>query len=200
MGQKIDNSGYDPRTFGEEIFEHREVLLRIAFRRSRDWDMAEDLVQETFCRALANAQHFERGTHLRAWLITILKNLHLNQIRKAKRETVGLENVDASAPPVPASQPAHMDLLDAGRALQLLSDQHREIVEKAVHADSYEQMSNACNCKVGTVKSRLSRGRAALMELLSDNTRLPRHEIGSQNVARLQPANQNARTKRPMAA
>lgn len=130
-------------------------------------DRADDLVQDTLMRALANIHRFQRGTNLNAWLFTILRNLFHSEFRKRKRE---VEDPDGNYAANLVSRPeqgAHLDFEDFRAALAQLPDDQREaLLLVGASGFSYEEAAEICECAVGTIKSRVNRARTRLAEML----------------------------------
>jgi RNA polymerase sigma-70 factor (ECF subfamily) len=139
-----------------------------AFARSltQDADSADDLVQDTIVRAMDARQQFTPGTNFKAWMFTILRNLHVNGLRR-KYRTQPLDDVSASLHSVPAAQDSSLEYADLRRALAQLSHDQREVlVLVGATGFSYEEAAAICGCAVGTIKSRLSRARRELFRLM----------------------------------
>lgn len=154
--------------FGLQIEQQLPRLRRYARALTRDVVAADDLVQDCLARALAKRHLWQPGTDLRAWLFTILHNQHVNQVRRALREggAVMAEELDpmrASAP----SQTKSLELRDLERALgQLPQEQRAVILLVGLEAMRYEEVAQILDVPVGTVRSRLSRGRETLRQLM----------------------------------
>lgn len=149
--------------FEDAVVAETENLRRFALKRTRDAAMAEDLVQDTLVLALSNRKRFKMGTNIRAWLFTILKNAHLNQLRKDKGNCEYLDEMDSPGMSAAPAQESHMDLLDVKRRIASLPPIQRDtIMVHTFESASYEETARRCRCTLGTVKSRLSRARAAL--------------------------------------
>ena len=130
-------------------------------------ERADDLVQETLMKAWAKFDTFQEGTNLRAWLFTILRNEFYSQIRKRGREVEDAEGTYAARLASQPAQTGHMDMSDFREALaQLPSDQREALVLVGASGFSYEEAAEICDCAVGTIKSRVSRARTRLGELL----------------------------------
>ena len=124
-------------------------------------DVADDLVQETILKALAAEGRFRLGTNLRAWLMTILRNHWISELR-ARRHLVGPELRPESATIHPG-QLASVELSEVRAAIARLSPNHREIIAMVGGAGvELADAATICGCAVGTIKSRLNRARAAL--------------------------------------
>ena len=135
---------------------------------------ADDLVQDTLERAFNKLHLWKRGTDLRAWLFTVMHNVHVNQIR-GRREHATLD-ADALEIPVRATQEVGLEVRDMERALGRLPVEQREVLLLVVLEDmSYDETATALGIPIGTVMSRLSRARdklRALMEGLPASGRL----------------------------
>ena len=131
-------------------------------------DRADDLVQETLLRALANINSFEPGSNMPAWLFTILRNLFRSEYRKRRRE---VEDADGTYAQTLKSQPeqvGHVEFQEFRTALaQLPADQREALILVGASGFSYEEAAEICGCAVGTIKSRVNRARARLADMLS---------------------------------
>lgn len=130
-------------------------------------DIAEDLAQEALLRAWRARASFEAGTNLKAWLFTILRNAFYSHARRAWREdhwdADAAENIEAP----PDKQDWTIELSDTARALRSLPDEQREaIILVGAGGFSYEEAAKICCSPIGTVKSRVARGRSALLATL----------------------------------
>ena len=135
----------------------RGVALRIAKS-----DAAEDLLQDGIVRALAHADQFDEGTNLVAWVGFIMRNRWFSQGRRAFRS---VQMADGQAEAVPAPPNAHhvAELREAIGALDYLPREQREaLIAIGLDEGSYEDAAEALGCEVGTMKSRVHRGREAL--------------------------------------
>jgi RNA polymerase sigma-70 factor, ECF subfamily len=142
-------------------------LRRFARYVVRDVDRADDLVQECLMRAIAKLHTWTPGTNLRAWLFVILKNCHINDVRR-QRPTSEMPT-DHPLLNVPANQDSHINLLEVRDAYLRLSEEHREVLLLvAIEGLQYEEAATVLNVPLGTVRSRLSRARQALRDALSD--------------------------------
>src|SRR5271166_2434201 len=147
----------------------REIprLRRYARALTRNADRADDLVQDTAVRAIAKADLWQQGTDIRAWLFTIMHNQHVNMVRRALREeaTVDIEQVSSSL--VAATDPeAGLHLRELQGALARLPVEQREVVLLVgLEGMAYETAAQNLGVPIGTVRSRLSRGRDQLRKL-----------------------------------
>ena len=149
------------------IIEHIPRLRRYARSLVGDRYVAEDLVQDTLERAWNKSYLWRPGSDLRAWLFTIMHNVFVNEARRRRYE---IEQPMEELPlvPVRGSQSEQLELRDVDRALRSLPvDQREVLLLVAVEQLTYEEVSNALGIPIGTVMSRLSRGRERLRELLA---------------------------------
>jgi RNA polymerase sigma-70 factor (ECF subfamily) len=157
-----------------EIFDRiaQEIpkLRRYARALMRDPAASDDLVQDALTRALSKAHLWQEGTDLRAWLFTILHNQYVNQVRRGVREgiSVVLSETETRLTAGP-SQQARLQLRDLDRALAKLPAEQRDVILLAgIDGLSYEEMAAIMEVPVGTVRSRLSRGRDALRTMMGE--------------------------------
>jgi RNA polymerase sigma-70 factor (ECF subfamily) len=139
-------------------------LRRYSRALTRDTQRADDLVQDTLLRALMKQDRWEPGTNLRAWLFTLMHNQYVNNVRRANREAGTIDIDDVSASLVATTDPtASRQLYELERALgQLAAEQREVILLVGLEGFSYEDAAKILAVPVGTVRSRLSRGREAL--------------------------------------
>jgi RNA polymerase sigma-70 factor (ECF subfamily) len=134
----------------------------------QDQTRADDLVQSCLMRAIAKQHLWQPGTNLRAWLFTILHNAHVNDVRRSVREGVNVSIEDAA--PLLTIQSNAIDALqlrDLERGLgKLASEQRQVILLVGLEGMRYEEVASILDIPVGTVRSRLSRGREQLRILL----------------------------------
>jgi RNA polymerase sigma-70 factor (ECF subfamily) len=132
-------------------------------------DRADDLVQETMVRAYANIDKFQPGTHLAAWLFTILRNQFRSEYRKRKREVEDADGHHVESLTANPEQFGKVEFNELHSALAMLPAEQREaLILVGASGFSYEEAAAICECAVGTIKSRLSRARTRLLELLSE--------------------------------
>jgi RNA polymerase sigma-70 factor (ECF subfamily) len=152
--------------FEQEALPHRQALLATARRLTGRADLAEDLVQETFLRALRSAHRYRPGSNARAWLYRILERTRLDGLRDRFRRppTVTLEDE-------PSVAPSQLRLFSGGdgleKALGRVPEPFRSaVVLRDVKELSYEEIAQTLGVPVGTVMSRIHRGRALLRAAL----------------------------------
>jgi RNA polymerase sigma-70 factor (ECF subfamily) len=169
--------------FERDVLPYLDRIYPAALRMTRNPADAEDLVQETFTRAYASFHRFEPGTNVKAWLYRILTNTFITTYRKRQRELRSTATGDlVDRPPSAAELPSHSGLTsaesvalqrlpdpDIQHALHRLPEDFRIAVYLAdVEGYAYKEIADITGAPVGTVTSRLHRGRRLLRELLQD--------------------------------
>jgi RNA polymerase sigma-70 factor, ECF subfamily len=140
-----------------------------AFARSlaSNSHQADDLVQGAILRGLSASRQFTPGTHIRAWLFTILRNVFFTQWRSPASRQLALDDCIGHLPVNPAGQEANLEFCDFRRAFaQLVPEQREALMLVGAAGMDYETAAAVCGCAVGTVKSRVSRGRAIVKSLM----------------------------------
>jgi len=171
----------EQRDFERQALEHARPLYGLALRMTRRPSDAEDLVQETYLRAFRFSERFEPGTNLKAWLFRILTNTFINKYRRAAKERDLVEGAqqdavrqqlvpDGSALPFVDPENTLVDRFmsdEVAAALEQVPVDFRAVVLLAdVHDFSYKEIAQMLDCPVGTVMSRLYRGRRILQQIL----------------------------------
>ena len=180
----VDTGGGLADTFEADALSYLDALYRTGLRMTRSETEAEDLVQETYIRAFRFKEQFEPGTNLKAWLFRILTNTFINQFRRRKTrpQTTELDDVDESAlyrhmtgssAASSASQPENVVLdrvvdSEVTEALEELPVKFRTVVLLDAEGFSYKEMAGMLQIPIGTVMSRLHRGRKFLQKRLYD--------------------------------
>ena len=150
-----------------EVVELIPALRAFARTFCQRPEEADDLVQETLTKALANLDKFEPGTRLKSWLFTIMRNTFCTRFKKSSRETVGLPEAVTAKLTTEASQEWSVQAEEVRRALNRLPEHHREMLVLIVMlGERYEDAAEICGCAVGTIKSRINRARNKLQEIL----------------------------------
>ena len=152
---------------------HRDIeallpnLRRYALSLTHDVTAADDLVQECVARALAKLHLWTAGTDLRAWLFMILHNQYISQVRRAARDgkTVEWSECKPALTCLP-QQIEYLEVRELERAITLLPEEQRiAVLRVGLTRESYDEIASACDVPVGTIRSRLSRGRSTLRKL-----------------------------------
>lgn len=169
------DAGADNSEIIARIEQEIPRLRRFARAMVRDATLADDLVQDCLERALGRLHLWTPGTNLRAWLFTILRNVHINGIRR-RQTFVDIDDLEFRSMGETGSQIVRLELRDLRYALQLLPSEQREVVLLVgLEGVSYGEAAEILDVSIGTVKSRLSRGRRVLRELM-DGKRSPRDQ------------------------
>lgn len=168
------------------VLEHCDMLYAVALSLTRNPTEAEDLTQNTLVKALRFHDKFREGTYIKAWLLTILRNTFINEYRRRARRPAFVELTGAEAAPEITPErdpPKAVQGPDASELLELLDDSVRRALESLPHdfriavimADleerSYKEIADVMDCPIGTVMSRLFRGRRLLREQLEEYAR-----------------------------
>jgi RNA polymerase sigma-70 factor (ECF subfamily) len=152
---------------------HREIealvprLTRYARALTRDVGAADELVQDCIGHALGKIHLWEKGTDLRAWLFTILHNRHVSLVRRAARERASIELQKCRPRPTSApDQVTRLELRDLQRAFAKLPEEQRSVILLVgLEGMGYNEAASIVNVPVGTVRSRVARGRESLRVL-----------------------------------
>jgi RNA polymerase sigma-70 factor (ECF subfamily) len=157
--------------FHQLVTEQIPPLRRYARALTSNRDRADDLVQDTLARALVKEHLWQPGTNLRAWLFTIMHNQNVNTVRHGVRDAAAVDVETVSATLIAPTDPsASRQLRELERALSRLPlGQRQVILLVGLEGMSYEDAAAILRIPVGTVRSRLSRGRGTLRELLDMN-------------------------------
>lgn len=165
-------------SFADEALSHIDTLYRGAVRLTRNPEQAQDLVQDTYVRALRYQHSYERGTNMKAWLFAIMRNLFWDRFRGSRPEDVSLDDLgdfalydtlkETSA--IPESQVLDRIAADeVVKAVEQLPALHREVVLLVdVEGFSYKDAARVLGVPIGTVMSRLHRARQHLQKSLYD--------------------------------
>ena len=171
---EIEESSEEQAALSDDDFK-RELTAVIphlrAFGRSLSGsrDLADDLVQETLMKAWAARSRFQAGTNMRAWTFIILRNHFLSQMRRSRFKGEWDELVADRLLSAAAGQDKQIELADLQRALMQLPQSQREaLVLVGAGGFAYEEAAEICGVAVGTIKSRVARGRAALEQIFEE--------------------------------
>jgi RNA polymerase sigma-70 factor (ECF subfamily) len=171
----------DPSRFEEEALVHADALYGAALRMTRDRADAEDLLQETFLKAFRAYDRFEAGTNLRAWLFRILTNTYISTYRTRQREPqmTDVDDVEdlylyrrlAASGLSRSAEDAALDRLTAPEVLAALEDLPEQfrlaVLLSDVEQFSYKEIAEITEVPIGTVMSRIHRGRKLLQRALA---------------------------------
>lgn len=180
--------------FQKEAMVHIDSLYNFALRMTGDPEDANDLVQETYMKAYRFFESFEKGTNCKAWLFRILKNSYINKYRKESKEpdkvdydeikefyhTVKHSSLDSND----MQEKIFGELLDdeVARALESLPEDFKEVVQLCdIEGFTYEEIANMVDCPIGTVRSRLHRGRKILRDKLMEYAKQHGYKINPED-------------------
>jgi RNA polymerase sigma-70 factor (ECF subfamily) len=173
----VSNTPSAAPALAEQAMAHLDELYSLARHLCGNPSDAEDLVQDTYARALAGAARFEDGSNLRAWLFRILRNCFIDQARRRKivRKIVlevPDEAIDTKVPEMwdaaALDQLRYLTASEVGRAIAALPIEFRFVVLLDVEGFSEAETAEILRCAPGTVKSRLSRAKARLRAVLQE--------------------------------
>lgn len=169
-------------TVQEQMLELEPNLRAFAMSMCGSADKADDLVQETLLRAITKIDTFQPGTNLGAWLTTILRNCFLSELRKRRNEIEDADGVYSHALRAAPEQESALEFKEFRAALGEIPFNQREALLLVGAAGlSYEDAAAVCQATVGTIKSRINRGRSRLASLLAIESV---DEIGSDKQTR----------------
>ncbi len=159
------------RTDATAVVQIIPALRAFARTFCRDPNDADDLVQETLTKAIASLDSFEPGTRLKSWLFTIMRNTFYTKIKVATRESPGAMDCVSAQPISAASQEWSIRGQEVRDAINKLPRSHREVlVLVGMLGMSYEETAAICGCAIGTIKSRLNRAWANVLEALGEES------------------------------
>jgi RNA polymerase sigma-70 factor (ECF subfamily) len=171
----------------DELFAHAATLRKFALSLCGAMDRADDLVQDTFLRAIVSYDSFRPGTNLAAWLTTILRNRFREDYRKRQREVEDVDGYYAERQKSEPEQIARFQLAEFRVAFETLPpEQRRALSLVGASGLSYDDAAALCGCAAGTIKSRVHRARSRLADLLSIDSS---EDFGPDKVTRATIAN-----------
>jgi RNA polymerase sigma-70 factor (ECF subfamily) len=155
----------------KQIVALMPVVRRFAMRFERSATDVDDLTQDTMLKALAHMDQFQPGTNIKSWLFTIARNTYCTKYKIRQRFTL-CENVEiaTSGRAVQSSQEWALRATEVSKAISALDADKRQVLLMVTNGDSYEHIAEVCGCELGTIKSRIARARAAVMEALGEDT------------------------------
>jgi RNA polymerase sigma-70 factor (ECF subfamily) len=180
------------RSFEEEAIPHMKLLYNYALRMTGNQLEADDLLQDTYLRAFRFFHKFEKGTNCKAWLFRIMKNCYINKYRKNKKEPTKVDYEDVQnfydsirsevVDPNDLEFKVFSNLLDDDlmNALNSLQDDYKTVVILCdLEGLSYEEIAEFLDCPIGTVRSRLHRGRKILQKKLVEYAKSRGYKVES---------------------
>jgi RNA polymerase sigma-70 factor (ECF subfamily) len=170
--ERFDDGVETPKTRPDDVFRDALIaalpaLRGFAFSLVGDASRADDLVQEAMAKAWANRHRFTPGTNMNAWLFTILRNQFYSDVRKARREVEDADGTHAATLVALPEQEGVVNLKGLQDRLARIPEAQRiALMMVGAEGYTYEEAAEVLKCKVGTVKSRVSRARAYLSDVL----------------------------------
>jgi len=160
----VQKKSSNPR---DELVNHLPAMRAFAISLTRNISAADDLVQDTIVKAWTNIEKFEVDTNLQAWLFTILRNTFYSNLRKRRREVSDSDGIHAQSLFVRPDHDGKLAYTDFQHAFDKLTPEHREVlILVGASGFSCEEAAQMMGVAVGTVKSRTSRARKRLSELM----------------------------------
>jgi RNA polymerase sigma factor (sigma-70 family) len=159
--------------FYSRLLSFESILGKFAYSLTRRKADAEDLVQETFLKAIANQDKYVSNDNFQAWTLTIMKNTFINQYRHRSRmitcndqaeESFLINHIKSSGADDPASA---YSFLEMSQIIDRLNEKFRVVFKMHFHGYSYKEIASSLNLNIGTVKSRIFLSRKKLMEQIN---------------------------------
>src|SRR5215831_2985001 len=158
------------KSFLQEMSELIPTLRAFGRSLCMNPTLADDLVQETMLKAWSHRDDFRPGSNMKAWLLTVLRNQYYSELRYRKFEVEDPDDTYAASLSVQPEHEGELELESLTRALQSLPNERREaLLLVCAGGLSYKQAAEVCHCAVGTIKSRIARGRDDLTSLLDSS-------------------------------
>ncbi len=160
--------------FGVLINEHHQFLKQLALKLTKRMDDADDLIQETFYKAIKNQDKYRKGTNLKGWLYTIMKNTFINNYRKTKNQNTFVDDTDNRyfINSVAAGKTVETDRLAdheyVMRQVESIEKNYLEAFMMHYNGYKYEEIAEILDIPLGTVKSRIFLARKKMMSKLKD--------------------------------
>jgi RNA polymerase sigma-70 factor (ECF subfamily) len=181
MGQSEQPGAMTDPAVTDQLSGHVAGLRRYAFALTGGQQEAEDLVQDTLLRAIAAARSFRSGGNLRAWLFSIMHNAFISEVRRRLPQAVELSD-EIAAPAAAPAQLITLELREVLSALARLPEPQRAALSLiALEQFSYEEAAKVLDIPIGTLMSRLARGRENLRQMTRGEAGPPFQIVGAQN-------------------
>ncbi len=160
--------------FTQAIRTHESPLTSYAYSLTKDYHNAHDLIQETYFRAISNKEKYAQGTNLKAWLLTIMRNIFINDYRrKVKRNTIldkteNLYLINSSQDFAHNAAEDRFVMQDLQKAIKTLAPEYRRPFLRHYQGFKYQEIADEMRLPLGTVKSRIFFARKQIKEALKD--------------------------------
>jgi len=184
IGQVVSPANDDRPDFQRDLVALIPETRALARGLCRGRAIADDMAQEALTKAWRSRDSFIPGTNLRAWVFTILRNAIYSQSRRSWREAEWDDALGRQIPAPPREQESVIELSDTVRALAGLKYDTREaLILVAACGFTYDEAAAICDVPQGTMKSRVARGRAAILSMLDGEKPIPRHSPKSRGAS-----------------
>ncbi len=159
--------------FNTLVGNHSQVLRGYAIQYTKNWEDAEDLIQDTLLKALRYKDHFEEGTNFKGWIFTIMRNIFINGYKRKKLQMGLLENIKSETALLANRTSENtisteINTQEIKKAIDGLSQEYKKPFQMIVDGYHYEEIAQEMNIPIGTVKSRIFHARQKLSEQLRD--------------------------------
>ncbi|MEN9948276.1 MAG: hypothetical protein RL106_1099 [Bacteroidota bacterium] len=159
--------------FNTLVGNHSQTLRGYAIQYTKNWDDAEDLIQDTLLKALRYKDHFEEGTNFKGWIFTIMRNIFINGYKRKKLQMSLLENVKSESAMIAGrvsenTIATEINTKEIMKAINQLSPEYKKPFQMILDGYHYEEIAQEMNIPIGTVKSRIFHARQKLSTQLSD--------------------------------
>lgn len=152
--------------FDSLILHHSDALKPFAISLTKDYEAANDLCQETLYKAFAYRDKYERGTNIKAWLYTIMRNIFINDYRRAARKKIVLDALKYSQTQYATSSEVNLRLKEVENAIHKLPAIFKRACLLYLHGYKYHEIAFALNEPLGTIKSRIHFAKKILQKQL----------------------------------
>ncbi|MGO4441621.1 sigma-70 family RNA polymerase sigma factor [Rhizobium sp. RAF56] len=159
-----------PATLEAEVVSLLPILRCFARRFVISQSDVDDLTQETVVKMLSHLDSFTPGTSLKSWAFTIMRNTFITEYKRQKRMAAIWDSPELCGISVPSTQQGFVYLAEVGRAVAGLPPTQRQALVLVLSGSSYQAAAESCRCQIGTIKSRVSRARTTLVQMLGENS------------------------------
>jgi len=179
-----DAKGGSRSAFSELVMRHQKQMMRVALRLTRDWNIAEDVVQESFIKAYQSLKGFEGRASFRSWMYQITSNTAKNRLRTLSRETVNIDNLTVAEGSVAEGQLAEVDVKELIRQeIDLLPERQRQALNLRIFDDlSFKEIADIMDCPYDTAKANYRHALLKLRSRMEDNSMLRQFKSNDKSI------------------